>query len=336
MKNIKHYFAGANTGIGFSNFFDYINDKEKDGYEYVIKGGPGTGKSTFMRKIGEYFIKKGEPVEYFYCSSDFDSLDGVRLADRNICVVDGTAPHVIEANVPAVVDKIINVGEHISDDIAKNKTEITKLIADTKTLFDIAYGFISIAATALKLSLALTENKDFDAEAKAKEYILNARVGVTDAPASIRKLYISTINENGLNSIANKNNYKKVIKVIGSESESAKIMEEIKKVLIEDGHTITVSQNPLVGSVLDFVEIPALNILFVRDGSVINGENKDILEFCVDTVKTYTGKAGASLLKAKQVHRKLEEYYVKNVNFEKLDALCKKVIAEIEERIKNN
>jgi hypothetical protein len=196
MKNIKHYFAGANTGIGFSNFFDYINDKEKDGYEYVIKGGPGTGKSTFMKKIGEYFIKKGEPVEYFYCSSDFDSLDGVRLADRNICVVDGTAPHVIEANVPAVADKIINVGEHISDDIAKNKTEITQLIADTKTLFDIAYGFISIAATALKLSLALTESKDFDAEAKAKEYILNARVGVTDAPARVRKLYISTINEN--------------------------------------------------------------------------------------------------------------------------------------------
>jgi hypothetical protein len=112
-------------------------------------------------------------------------------------------------------------------------------------------------------------------------------------------------------------------------------MEEIKTVLIEDGHIITVSQNPLVGSVLDFVELPALNILFVREASVIDGENKDILEFCADTVKTYTGKAGASLLKAKQVHRELEEFYVKNVNFEKLDELCKKVIAEIENRIKN-
>ncbi len=333
MKNIKHYFAGANTGIGFSNFFDNILDKEKDGYEYVIKGGPGTGKSTFMRKIGEYFSKKGEPIEYFYCSSDFDSLDGVRLPNRNICMVDGTAPHVIEANVPAVSDKIINVGAFISDDIAKDKAEITKLIADTKTLFDTAYAYITIASTAQKLAINLSQDKNFDAVSAATEYLLTEKIGTSTNPG-LRRLYISTINENGLFCIAGKNNYKKLIKVVGSESDSAKTMDELKVLLLKHGHEITVSQNPLFGEILDFIEIPKLQTLFMRSPDKPKGENQDSLAFCNQTIKTYTDKAGEYLYKAKQTHRKLEEFYVKNVDFDKLNEFSKKIIAEIESKIK--
>lgn len=333
MKNIKHYFAGANTGNGFSNFFDNINDKEKDGYEYVIKGGPGTGKSTFMRKIGEYFSKKGEPIEYFYCSSDFDSLDGVRLANRNICMVDGTAPHVIEANVPAVSDKIINVGAFISDDISKDKKEITKLIADTKTLFDTAYAYIAIASTAQKLAVNLTENKAFDAVSAATEYLLTEKIGTSNTPR-LRKLYVSTINENGLYCIAEKNNYKKIINVVGSESDSSKTMDELAVLLLKHGHEITVSQNPLFGEVLEFIEIPKLQMLFRRSPDKPRGENHDTLAFCNQTIKTYTEKAGECLFKAKETHRTLEEFYVKNVDFDKLNEFSKKIIAEIEAKIK--
>ena len=40
---------------------------------FVLKGGPGMGKSTFMRKIGEAMSAQGYHIEYCCCSSDNDS-----------------------------------------------------------------------------------------------------------------------------------------------------------------------------------------------------------------------------------------------------------------------
>ena len=77
MKTHK-YLASANTSLGFKNCFNSINTT-KNAFTYILKGGPGTGKSTLMKKIGKYFEDKGLFVEYFYCSSDANSLDGVRI-----------------------------------------------------------------------------------------------------------------------------------------------------------------------------------------------------------------------------------------------------------------
>ena len=45
-------FCAANSGKGFISFFDSILD-EKNKMVYYIKGGPGCGKSTLMRRIAE-------------------------------------------------------------------------------------------------------------------------------------------------------------------------------------------------------------------------------------------------------------------------------------------
>ena len=53
----KHYFACGNTAKGFQNFFESnLDDLQK---VYILKGGPGTGKSTLMKKIGKKYLKKG-------------------------------------------------------------------------------------------------------------------------------------------------------------------------------------------------------------------------------------------------------------------------------------
>ena len=51
----------------------------------VSKGGPAPGKSTIMKEIGEYFIDNGEDVDFLWCSSDPDSLDGVVIKNRKRC-----------------------------------------------------------------------------------------------------------------------------------------------------------------------------------------------------------------------------------------------------------
>jgi ABC-type lipoprotein export system ATPase subunit len=44
---VKMVFPGGNTCLGFYSFYNYIIGEEARRI-FVLKGGPGTGKSTFM------------------------------------------------------------------------------------------------------------------------------------------------------------------------------------------------------------------------------------------------------------------------------------------------
>ena len=54
----KHFLASANSCNGFLNFFDNINSN-KNGFTYILKGGPGTGKSTIMKTIANSYKNRG-------------------------------------------------------------------------------------------------------------------------------------------------------------------------------------------------------------------------------------------------------------------------------------
>ena len=77
------YFAAANTFSGFKSNFKSVFAPEKFDRIFIIKGGPGTGKSTLMKRIGEYFAPKRYEVTRFLCSSDTSSLDGLTVSLRN-------------------------------------------------------------------------------------------------------------------------------------------------------------------------------------------------------------------------------------------------------------
>ena len=65
------FFIGANTARGFVNDADDIFSGLKK--LYILKGGPGTGKSTWMKRAAEKAEKAGYPVERYFCSSDSSS-----------------------------------------------------------------------------------------------------------------------------------------------------------------------------------------------------------------------------------------------------------------------
>ena len=102
------YFLGGTSPSGFqSKFLEQI--KAPGFYTYILKGGPGTGKSTLKKKISNEF--KEHPISLYYCSSDIRSLDAVVIEDKKLIIVDGTAPHVFEALYPGASQEIINLGE---------------------------------------------------------------------------------------------------------------------------------------------------------------------------------------------------------------------------------
>ena len=106
--NIRRVFPGGNTYKGFHSFYDYILDQKSAKRIIVIKGGPGVGKSHFMKKLGEAMEEKGFDTEYHHCSSDNNSIDGVVFPQLSVALVDGTAPHVVDPKNPGAVDEIIH------------------------------------------------------------------------------------------------------------------------------------------------------------------------------------------------------------------------------------
>ena len=87
------FFLGANTPQGFVSRFDQLADCDDAWRCFVIKGGPGTGKSSLMKKVAEYLTQQDYPVELIHCSSDVNSLDGVIAKDIKTSIADGTSPH---------------------------------------------------------------------------------------------------------------------------------------------------------------------------------------------------------------------------------------------------
>ena len=104
------FFLGANAPGGFVSVFGNCYSAEDGWHTYIIKGGPGTGKSTLMKRVAGYFIKQGVRCELCPCSSDPQSLDAVIFPDFKVALLDGTAPHVVEPQYPGACEEIINLG----------------------------------------------------------------------------------------------------------------------------------------------------------------------------------------------------------------------------------
>jgi len=106
---VRHMFAGGNTSKGFFSYYDYVLPQEKAERIFILKGGPGVGKSTFMKKIAEGLCSEGCDMEYMHCSSDPGSLDGVVFPKKGVAIIDGTAPHIVDPKNPGAVDEIIHL-----------------------------------------------------------------------------------------------------------------------------------------------------------------------------------------------------------------------------------
>lgn len=131
---IDGFFASSNSGEGFKNYYYDVFGKAE--CIYVIKGGPGTGKSRFMRDVAKYAVARGFECENYYCSSDPASLDGLILTrgDRSIAVIDGTPPHAWEPQLPGAREQIINLGDFWDASVLAQHTEEIERINKVKNI----------------------------------------------------------------------------------------------------------------------------------------------------------------------------------------------------------
>lgn len=148
MGKVKKMFPGNNTSEGFFSFYHYIINP--DGARiFILKGGPGVGKSSMMKRIGAVMSEKGFEVEYHFCSSDNNSLDGVVIPSLRMAILDGTAPHLVDPKNPGAVDVIVNLGEFWDEKVLlKAKEEIINLNKKKGRMFQLAYSHLKEAKVA--------------------------------------------------------------------------------------------------------------------------------------------------------------------------------------------
>ena len=138
-----HYFAASNSAVGFKSYYSEIFARAD--LLYVIKGGPGTGKSSFMKKYAMRAEKEGKSCEYYHCSSDPSSLDGVLIfSDGGVTgFLDGTPPHVFEPTLPGAREEIINLGEFWNGEILRRQKNEIKALGERKSAeYKSAYTYL--------------------------------------------------------------------------------------------------------------------------------------------------------------------------------------------------
>lgn len=90
-----------------------------------IKGYPGTGKSTLMKKIAGEAIDRGFDVQYVWCGLDSRAIDMVILPELSFCIFDSTMPHEYFPDSNRKGDEIFDMEQycHLTEQ-AKNNLEM--------------------------------------------------------------------------------------------------------------------------------------------------------------------------------------------------------------------
>ena len=151
-------FAAANSGKGFKSFYSEIFADESIERRYIIKGGPGTGKSSFMKRISREAAARGRTIEHYRCSSDPDSLDGI-VIDGKIAIIDGTAPHSEDTELAGARDEIIDLGAFWdSKALRESRAEIERLRDEKGESYKMAYRYLNGCDGVFEINRALILN----------------------------------------------------------------------------------------------------------------------------------------------------------------------------------
>lgn len=352
---IKHLFPGGNTSQGFFSYYNDIITQDDANRIFVIKGGPGVGKSTFMKRIGEKMLEKGYDVEYLHCSSDNNSLDGIKVPVLKIAFIDGTSPHIVDPKSPGAVDEILNFGDFWNEEnIRSHKNEIISINKDISYIFARAYKFIKAAATIYEGNAAIYS--DALDSAKINKLIAKLIFDLFDG-ASIsgdgkqRSLFASALTPNGYcNYLDSLLTFGKVYELKGGLGTGEdQILEKVKAAAIERGYNVEVFYCALNPYKIDHLIIPDLNTAFTtsnvyHSSTVEKSETIDMQEYMkpevlehykadiqenIEAFDNLMSVALFTIKRAKVLHDRLETYYVPNIRFGDIDQLFEKTLGKI-------
>lgn len=336
-KQYREYYAAANGYSGFRTYFGEVFPKEKLLKIFILKGGPGTGKSTLMRKILNCFSEKGFDCEAIFCSSDRSSLDGIIIGGK-VAIIDGTAPHEVDAKLPGALDEIVNLGEGWDfEKLEKSRSEIEELNKNKKQNYDSAYKYLSFSGNIhdYKIEL-LSECFDFDT---ARSFIYNIVKEFKKYADTAEKILVSSFSKDGYRRCAYLGlALRKHYSVIGNHGE-AELFFKVFKEIVNGSFPIMIFPSPFDDKLTEGIYFKREKILFLtssEEGEIINASDflKKIpgeeIEFLNKNELEYLEKSKLYFAKASENHFLLEDIYKDAMDFNSNDISVRRLCERIE------
>lgn len=336
LKNTPKYFAGANTGNGFVSFYDSVFCESDLAGLYIIKGGPGTGKSTFMKRLGNIAATAGYNVTQCLCGSDSNSLDGVIISDnkgKKVGVIDGTPPHPKEFRSPGAAGDLLDFGEFWdSRALRKERSKIDSISREKSKCFETAYRYLGAAR---KIDYHIGELAEkFYLREKAQNAIKRLLSHIDDT-GDIRHIQLSGYTMNGYVQLSPEVEGRKDYVIYGNRNIAEAVLCDIADYIKNRGISADISFYPIDMKQVDGIFLPESKI-WIYYGSKDDPAEKyintarfidsDIAAVCRQKIRfgnkcknSLIEGALKSLASAKTHHFSLEEIYKTHMDYNALN-----------------
>ena len=349
------YFLGANSPSGFYSLYDQLLPVEGARQICILKGGPGCGKSTLMRKVAERLTCAGCTGEYILCSGDPDSLDGVVFRELGVALVDGTAPHVIEPKYPGVVERYVDLGEcYDRVGLGDVKSEIMACMKGYKGCYQRAYRCLRAAAEIRRdvRATLTTDTLRIRLERRAKGILARECRKRKDVPAgAVRQRFLDGVTHRGVITL-----YHTALAQCGRIYELADrfgLANEMLAYLLSgftsNGYDVVACPDPMAPERLAHLLVPELSLAFLSTtperelpevpcrrirldamaDERLMRRTRPRLRFSRKMVNALIEEGVESLAQAKGMHDDLEGLYNPYVDFDRVDQMAQEIAGEL-------
>ena len=336
-------FISSNSRNGFYSLYDSVFDNQSFDRIFTLFGGPGTGKSTFLRGISQKARERGYAVEEILCSSDPASLDAliVTNGEKRIGVLDGTPPHGRIITSPAVKEELIDLGAFWdAKRIAFHKDKILRLAARKKLAYARAYALLSAFGSVWEegnISLLPCFDKE-----KAKRHIRHKLQACKQKGTATHRFMRAFSTQGEWRAPIDEENLQGLLFIGGNQNAAEIYLTYFEEILQELSIERTVFHSPLSPNSVDAIYLKEIKTLLIKEelrgGSVggrrivadrffpahavIEKERRALTAPLLNTALAVLKEAG-------EAHTATEAYYIDGMDFEALETFCKQKIESI-------
>lgn len=332
--NEIHLFGAANSTNGF---YSHFNGLVSDSFQrvYILKGGPGTGKSTFLNRIAKEIQC---PLEKYHCTAAADSLDGLVVPAKGLSLVDGTYPHRVDANLPGAVQQTLDFAscwDYVA--LSRRRQEIERLFQEGSRLFGSAYRWLKLAGDLASLGEEeISENRErrlIKSVVLKIEQFIPQRSPLTQS----KKAFASALTGQGpVNFLPLLNAKTKIVLTGGNKQLARYVIGGVLRILRNRRLPVINLYCGFQPQRLEHLYIPGEFALVSSHQPHIAPEadytidlESNAQDTVQDQVDNYIALGIEKMAAAAKVHAELEDYYTPNVDFGKVDQIFAQTLREI-------
>lgn len=360
---IINYYGDGNTAKGYKS----LQKSNLEGLDRIVilKGGPGIGKSTLMKKIGWEWVDKGYQVEFMHCAFENDSISGVIIPKLKLAIIEGIEQNSIVNNRSEFIEEYINLDtacdykslEQHKDELLEMAIEKQEKLKSAYECFDKALSihdewekiyldnisFEKANEITAQLEKMFFEDKKFDKKSVVCHRFLGGAtpIGPVDFINSLtadlgKRYFIKGRPGTGKSTL---------LKKLVSNAEKKGIDVEVYHCGFDPDSLDMIIIRELDFAIFDstapheyFPELESDEIVDMYDLTITPGTDEKYaqeLEMIVQRYKLKINEGTSFLSKAKSIHDEVEKIYSEATNFEKVEKIRKDINAEIEKIHKN-